>query len=271
MKNYFFLITLCIYCFNSHAQKINVKTHDKSIKNGYIIYADNNEPCPVSIKLDLNLKNLKSSKGNNKIFLLPAKTKNVELTILKSIKNGKYNYSYKTKYNYGNHFQDTYNADYEYSLPFEKGSTEKVSQGYNGSSTHLNQNALDFDMKDGTNILAARDGIVIRVIDQNKKSCHSKDCQKYNNFVTIYHDDGTFAEYTHIQQDGSLVKIGDKIKVGDIIAKSGDVGWSSGPHLHFVVYLQQIGGSKTLKTKFKVGDGRKSEYLLEKKSYKKDY
>lgn len=91
------------------------------------------------------------------------------------------------------------------------------------------------------------------------------------NLIIIYHPDGTFAEYAHIKQNGSIVNIGDKVNQGEIIGYSGNVGWSTGPHLHLVVFLQKLNKRETLKTKFKTGNGDIIEYLGEKKEYIRNY
>jgi len=96
-------------------------------------------------------------------------------------------------------------------------------------------------------------------------------CKKYNNLIIIYHPDGTFAEYTHIKHNGSKVKIGDKVSKGQLIGYSGNVGWSSGPHLHLVIFNQNLDNRETLKTKFKTGDGSIIEYLVEKEEYSRNY
>ncbi len=60
------------------------------------------------------------------------------------------------------------------------------------------------------------------------------------NFVQILHDDGTHAIYAHLQLDTVRVKIGQRVARGEYIANSGNTGFSTGPHLHFVV-LRNIG------------------------------
>ena len=43
------------------------------------------------------------------------------------------------------------------------------------------------------------------------------------------HPDGTFATYAHIKYNRAKCKVGDTVKRGDVIALSGNTGWTSGP------------------------------------------
>jgi hypothetical protein len=53
--------------------------------------------------------------------------------------------------------------------------------------------------------------------------------------VQVLHDDGTNAVYAHLQMDTIRVRPGQRVERGEYIANSGNTGFSSGPHLHFVV------------------------------------
>lgn len=270
MKIYIFLFLVLIttVCRAKH----NVKIYYEQVKDGYNIYADNQEFCPVSIKIDFTITNLDIRGGNNGIYTIAPLKKKQLLTQLTIAKKGKaYKFSYRYLTNYGNDTQENYDNDYVYNLPFSNSSSFKIYQGYNGSFSHQNQNSLDFTMPVGTEITAIRDGVVIDIVEQNDKNCGSESCKKYNNYIIIYHSDGTFAEYTHIKQKGAIVNVGDKVNKGDLIAYSGNVGWSTGPHLHLVIFLQRLNERETLKTQFKIGDGSKAEYLVEKNEYLRDY
>lgn len=252
--------------------QFNIKIYYEPIENGYKVYADNMEYCPVSVKLTFKLENMRVEGGNDKIYVVPEHSTKHLLTTIKQSQKGKiYKFSYKSKYNYGDNFLKTYNSGFKYNLPFSNSESYKIDQGYNGSFSHQNSKALDFTMPIGTKIKAIRGGIVVRVVDINTKTCETEDCKKYNNFITIYHSDGTFAEYIHIKEKGALVKVGDKVTQNEDIALSGNVGFSTGPHLHLEIFLQKLEQRKTLKTQFKIDNGNKFKYLEEKEEYLRNY
>jgi murein DD-endopeptidase MepM/ murein hydrolase activator NlpD len=270
MKNYLLLAFLLITSLCKAEHK--VKLYYEQIENGYNIYADNDEFCPVSIKIDFDVTNLNIDGGNKNVYIVNAKSQKQLLTYLTVSKNGKpYALSYKCLMNYGKHNNKKYDNDYIYDLPFKTLNGFELSQGYDGDFSHKNENSLDFTMPVGTELTAVREGIVIKVIDNNNKNCTKEECKKYNNSIIIYHPDGTFAEYAHIKQNGSKVKVGDNVLKGQLIGYSGNVGWSNGPHLHLVIFNQNLDKRETLKTKFKTGNGSNIEYLVEKKVYISNY
>tara|TARA_B110000908_G_C10143541_1_gene397935 strand:+ start:462 stop:884 length:423 start_codon:yes stop_codon:yes gene_type:complete len=92
----------------------------------------------------------------------------------------------------------------------------------------------------GTKIVASRAGIVIATEEQYTDDDHTP---FHENFVLIEHDDGTFARYFHLTQNGALVEVGDSVSQLEVIALSGNSGKSSaGPHLHFDVFKEVHNG-----------------------------
>ena len=53
--------------------------------------------------------------------------------------------------------------------------------------------------------------------------------------VIIQHSDGNFTVYAHLEKGTITVKAGDTVRQGQVIAKVGSSGRSTGPHLHFEV------------------------------------
>jgi murein DD-endopeptidase MepM/ murein hydrolase activator NlpD len=126
-------------------------------------------------------------------------------------------------------------------------------------------------MPEGTEILAAREGRVVQIVQNNTESCPKEECKKYNNYIIIMHADGTYGYYAHIKYNGSKLKPGDSIQKGSVIGYSGNVGWSNGPHLHFASFLPAFDKWETLETKFRIDNGENVVLLMEGKEYKRDY
>lgn len=270
-KSSLILFAFLILNFTGYSQE-NVKVYSEKTADGYFVYADNPEYCPVTVVIDFKTTNINLNTEQQATYLIKENSKKVLLTtvtIADKFKPSKFGYTYSPSFGDAN--QTDYDKEYNYSLPFEQGSAFALHQGYNGNFSHQNVKALDFTMPVGTPITAIRDGIVIQLVEKNVLVCPKKECAKYNNYVIIYHSDGTFAEYTHLKRNGVLVNVGDKVSKGQVIASSGNTGYSSGPHLHLMVFLQKSKSRETLPTKFKIGDGTRVEFLKEKETYSREY
>lgn len=133
----------------------------------------------------------------------------------------------------------THRADDNYRVPFSVGQYFPITQAYPDTVTHRtidSMHAVDIAMPVGTDILAARDGVVFDIAANNFRGGLdlSRDGQAAN-VVRILHDDGTFSVYAHLNWNSIRVKPGDQVRAGQYIADSGNTGFSSGPHLHFAV------------------------------------
>ncbi|NRB62660.1 MAG: M23 family metallopeptidase [Saprospiraceae bacterium] len=123
-----------------------------------------------------------------------------------------------------------------YTYPFLPEKSYRVLQGYNGSFTHhetYNRYAIDFNLFVGDTICAARSGIVAYLFEESTIGGKGDQYLPYANFIMILHEDGTVAQYAHLQPYGALVEIGDNVKKGQIIGISGETGYVDGAHLHF--------------------------------------
>lgn len=271
MRSIFWVIIFLPFFANS--QEIKTKVfYEQDEKNILLFFADNNELFPVTVIFNFQLSNMKSSQGINFHIVIPAQSLKTEITTLAPIdeyKTVKFSYNTRTLRGDVNMVPD---EDHVYDLPYKKGTSYNVMQGYNGSSTHRNINALDFSLKMGDEVYASRAGKVVRVVEHNTRHCLQPQCADYNNVIQIYHKDGSFADYAHLQKNGSIVNVGDAVEAGELIGYSGNTGFASGPHLHFNVFVpDEDQGYKTIKTLFRTGDGQRSEYLQEKRIYSKNY
>ncbi|MBT8067573.1 MAG: M23 family metallopeptidase [Gammaproteobacteria bacterium] len=126
-----------------------------------------------------------------------------------------------------------------YRAPFVSAANYPITQAFPDNVTHQSPDseyAIDIAMPVGTDVLAARGGIVFDVIGTNYSGGTDREAHLHSaNIVRILHDDGTFAVYAHLNWNSIRVRPGERVQAGQYIADSGNTGFSSGPHLHFAV------------------------------------
>ena len=266
-----FLSILFSYFVVPALSQSNIKLFAQKEDGKTILYLQNHEFSSVSLFLELSLSNMTAVESPDHIYIIPPNTEKYKLAELSRIKRGRNSYAYTYKVVYGDITQLVYDHNYIYDLPYAKGRAFSIVQGYNGKFTHQNENALDFDMPEGTEIHAARGGRVIAVVQHFYESCLLEECKKKANYVLISHADGTIADYSHIQYNGAKVAVGDSVNKGQLIAISGNTGYTRGPHLHFICFLPGFEKRRGLQVKFKTGKGALATYLSEHKTYRKNY
>jgi hypothetical protein len=124
----------------------NLKVFAEKEGDKTVIYIDNDECCPLSVQLLLTMQNMTADEPADHIYLVPKYTDKFKLVELDRIKRGRTSYSYNYTAVYGDVMQNSYDQNWLYDLPYSKGSTYRIDQGYNGTFTHQNENALDFNM-----------------------------------------------------------------------------------------------------------------------------
>jgi murein DD-endopeptidase MepM/ murein hydrolase activator NlpD len=129
-----------------------------------------------------------------------------------------------------------------YAWPFPRGAKARLSQGPRGPTHHDMGSlyAIDLAVPEGTPVLAARAGTVVFLESRYFES--GMDRVKYlsrSNQVRILHDDGSMASYAHLYPQSIDLEPGQRVEVGQRIGLSGNTGYSSGPHLHFVVMVHR--------------------------------
>ena len=87
-----------------------------------------------------------------------------------------------------------------------------------------NHNGLDIAVAEGTDIVAVKSGRVTEV----------RTSATYGKLLKYETEDGYTVMYAHLSK--VLVKPGESVKQGQVVAKSGNTGLSTGPHLHYSLW-----------------------------------
>ncbi len=211
----------------------------------------------ITIQINFTLENLQASTTLpiSATFGAGVNKKIVALTVIDPLQGYKYSVSYSWVWGYQNAKHDD---SYSYRLPYLTGESHSVTQGYDGSFSHFDSdaNSTDFGMEIGTEIYAARDGIVANTQDGFTEGGSDPSLKSKANSITILHSDGTLALYAHLQNGGLYVSEGDVLSKGDVIGRSGNTGYTTGPHLHFeVYYVKDLAKIQSVPVKFKAQDG----------------
>lgn len=129
-------------------------------------------------------------------------------------------------------------VDYTFCFPVNNGTQIAYVYGYSSAygGTH---NGIDIhDKKGDDTIYAAYSGVVEATANKCGHVSVGYACEHYNtfgNYIRIKGNNGLYFYYGHLKKDSLLVKVGDKVTIGQPIATMGSSGYSTGKHLHFEV------------------------------------
>ncbi len=209
-----------------------VKLETRKHAAGETLLVRNDLYAPVQVELKLEqLSNVSGAPGKPINWVLPPRSE-IRLATLAPLDPSK-PLRYTPKLNYALGDPRLLPIKQPYPLPWQ-GGPFRLTQGANGQYSHFTAKgryALDIAMPEGTPIVAARAGVVVKT--ENAQSGRGNNPS--GNFVRILHDDGTMGVYLHLMQGSVNVREGQRVVVGAPIGRSGNTGNSTGPHLHFVV------------------------------------
>ena len=223
-------------------------------------YIINEMRGPIELELSLErADNVSSFPKLPKRFVVPGASE-IRAAVLQPIEKH-LSWAYAPRYRYmPGDPSARHRPPHPYQPPFTRGRSFLITQAFNGQFSHnhpQSQYAVDIAMPEGSKVRAARAGVVM---DMANDFIHGgPDIDKFlsrANMIRIVHDDGTMAVYAHLRLESAQVAPGVRVETGQWIAESGNTGFSTGPHLHFVIQKNTGMNLISIPFEFAAEDGR---------------
>jgi len=231
----------------------------RSTRSGITLFAQNTFFAPVQIAFRLQaIENVSADTPREGLKVVPARSEMELVVVGKAVEQVELRFDSDFQFLPGEPGVE-HRPEQPYRLPYALSSEAPVSQAFPDMTTHTDTasaHAVDFVMPIGTDVFAARDGIVIEVAsDFFENGTNLSVDGPRANVVRVLHDDGTMALYVHLNWNTIRVVPGQRVQRGEYLADSGNTGFSTGPHLHFVVQRNRGGALESLPLQFVGANG----------------
>ncbi|GMQ28732.1 M23 family metallopeptidase [Algoriphagus confluentis] len=238
MKSLFFILcSLIAVPFVSFGQ---IEMESERDNDGIVtLYAINRTSIPHTVLINFSQLQNMTTPGGGDVTALASPGRSRVATLKPTLSGQGTNYRYSYSYVRGNLFAKSKTKPL-YLIPVEAGQ-EVVATQMNPLADRLTDGektgsyvGVSFSFSNPTMIVAPRKGIVSDMKMDYEGNKENLSFNRAENFIELYHEDGTFTKISVLKAGTSRVKEGDLVFPGDILAQSGGENYSSGPHVRMI-------------------------------------
>jgi hypothetical protein len=250
MSKTVFLLALILTFTSAVFAQITIESEQDSDRN-VLFYAVNPTKIPYSVILNFSqLQNMSSSGGGN-VTAIASPGRSKVATLKPTLAGQGTNYRYGYSFAKGNVYGKT-KIDPVYLIPVQEGTAVKAILNNNISNT-INKGkdesyvGVSFIFEQPTSIVAPRKGVIVEMKMDYATDKESLSFSAEENYIEIYHEDGTITKLMVLKSGSAKVELGDQVLPGQILAESGGENYEQGPHVRMVNQRTVKDGSDKLK------------------------
>lgn len=238
MRKLILTVSLFLSSISVLFAQITIET-ERDSNNNVNFYATNLTSIPYSVILNFSqLQNLTTPGGGNTIAVAnPGRTKVATLSPTLAGQGTSYRYSFS--FAKGNIYAKT-KINPVYLVPVSEGTVVEAVLNNPLAATVGDESAkgsyvgVSFMFDESVAIVAPRKGVIADMKMDANVAGDNLSFAAEENFIEIYHEDGTFTKLTVLKAGSEKVKVGQLVFPGDILAESGGENYSQGPHVRMV-------------------------------------
>lgn len=247
MKRQLFFLFMLLGAVFVEAQNNNpiTVTYDRTDRGDVTFWAENTmyTPCTVTISFTKLTNTTSIVEGESKDILVGYGKREL-ITLRPALPNNSVGFSYRTLSRKGD-IHARVDTNYVYLLPIPAGKTVRMNRMVSVESLVKKKESqrvtgVAFKTNDGDTITAARGGLVTDVQDHSASTAEKKSFNATENYVEVYHKDGSFARYKLFRNGGIFVTPGDEIIPGQPMGIIGGSNYNQGSHLRFSIYSPSL-------------------------------
>ena len=229
---------LFVFSISSLQAQITIDTEPDK-ENNVNFYANNPNEIPYSVILNFSqLQNMTTPAGGNTTAVAnPGRTK--VATLKPTLAGQGTSYRYTFSFAKGNVYAKS-KGNPSYLVPVSEGTVIKAVLNNPLAATVGDESAkgsyvgVSFMFDEPVQVVAPRKGIIADMKMDAHVAGSNLSFVAEENFIEIYHEDGTFTKLTVLKAGSEKVKLGQLVFPGDILAESGGENYSQGPHIRMI-------------------------------------